>query len=197
MKMEYTKRQLQIIDAAIGIIAGQGLEKLTTKNLAAEIGITEAALYRHFENKTDMIRMILGYFEQISCRVLAEIREAELDPLSSISRFVLDRYELFSQQPALAKVMFSEEIFRTSPAFTDHYQQIMHKHRNEVIAYIEKGQAAGLICSKLEANQIFRIVVGSMRFIVMQWNLSGQRFDLVDEGTKLLNTIKELIEVKQ
>ncbi len=194
--MNLTKRQMELVDGAITIIAEQGLERLTTKNLAAAIGVTEAALYRHFKSKNDLMRMILSYFEKLSCQVLDDIRISELDPVESVRRFVLDRYKLFSGKPALARVMFSEEIFTSSPAFTDHYQKIMHKHKSEVIAYILRGQAEQQIRVNMDANQIFRIVVGSMRFIVMQWNLSGQHFDLEAEGTALLDTIIELIEVK-
>jgi AcrR family transcriptional regulator len=187
---------MELVDSAIRIIAEQGLERLTTKNLAAAIGVTEAALYRHFKSKNDLMRMILSYFEKLSCQVLDDIRTSELDPVESVRRFVLDRYKLFSSKPALARVMFSEEIFTSSPAFTDHYQKIMHKHKSEMIAYILRGQAEQQIRVNMDANQIFRIVVGSMRFIVMQWNLSGQHFDLEAEGTALLDTIIELIEVK-
>ncbi|PKN74222.1 MAG: TetR family transcriptional regulator [Candidatus Cloacimonetes bacterium HGW-Cloacimonetes-2] len=195
--MNLTKRQMELVESAIRIIAEQGLDKLTTKNLASAIGVTEAALYRHFKSKNDLMRMILSYFEKLSCQVLDDIRTGGLDPVESVRRFVLDRYKLFSGKPALAKVMFSEEIFTSTPAFTDHYQMIMHKHKSEVVAYILRGQSEQLIRQNMDANQIFRIVVGSMRFIVMQWNLSRQVFDLEAEGTALLDTIIELIEVKQ
>ncbi len=49
--MELTERQKDIIMAGIAIIANQGYEKLTTKNLATKMGVTEAALYRHFKSK--------------------------------------------------------------------------------------------------------------------------------------------------
>ena len=49
--MELTVRQKDILKAAIAIIANQGYEKLTIKNLATKIGVTEAALYRHFKIK--------------------------------------------------------------------------------------------------------------------------------------------------
>ena len=194
--MNLTKRQMELVDQAIAIIAEQGLERLTTKNLAAAIGVTEAALYRHFQSKNELMRMILSYFEKLSSDVLEEIRISELDPVESVRRFVLDRYKLFSGRPALAKVMFSEEIFISVPAFSDHYQKIMHKHKSEVVAYILRGQAEQRIIQNMDANHVFRIVVGSMRFLVMQWNLSGQSFDLEAEGNALLDTIIKLIEVK-
>ena len=195
--MELTKRQMDIITAAIDVIATMGYEKLTTKNLAAQIKVTEAALYRHFESKNELMGMILGYFEKISCRVIEDIKADNLPPVERIKRFVLDRYELFGQNPNLARVMFSEELFKNVPAFTDHYQMIMHTHRNEVIGYIKAAQEDGSIYQKLDPGDLFRMIVGSMRFTVLQWNLSGQRFDLRAEGAQLLETIIKLKEVKK
>jgi AcrR family transcriptional regulator len=192
--MELTKRQMDIIHAAITIIARQGLKDLTTKNLARELGLTEAALYRHFDSKGELIRAILHYFGQISGDVIREIGERNLAPLERVRMFVMNRYRLFIQDPDLAKVLFSEELFRTDPALSGEMQAIMHSHREAVEAYIREAQQQGAIRSGLDPLDLFRVVVGSMRFLVTQWNLSGQTFDLVAEGEKLFNTITKLTE---
>ena len=195
--MELTKRQMDIVNAAITIIAQKGYEKLTTKNLAAELGLTEAALYRHFASKHELVVMLLCHFEQLSCEVIKSIREQGLAPLDGIRHFVLNRYELFAGNPNLAQVMFSEELFKNDPSFIEQYQSITHVHKEEVIAYITAAQNQGKIDKSLVPIQLFRIIVGSMRMIVSQWNMSKRSFDLRTEGAALLETIIKLIEVKK
>ena len=195
--MELTERQKDIIMAGIAIIANQGYEKLTTKNLATKIGVTEAALYRHFKSKRDLVTTLLGYFEELSNKVLQEIREKDYSPLESIRHFVEDRYILFSEHPNLAKVMFSEELFKNDPTFKGQFQCIMHKHKQVMENYIIQAQQEGKIRSDLSPTQLFRIIVGSMRFTVTQWNLSDGAFDLKKEGSELIETIIKLIETKQ
>ncbi|MCK5088225.1 MAG: helix-turn-helix transcriptional regulator, partial [Melioribacteraceae bacterium] len=46
-----TKRQAEIIDESIKLIADKGIQGLTIKNLSKAIGVSEPAIYRHFENK--------------------------------------------------------------------------------------------------------------------------------------------------
>lgn len=195
--MELTKRQMDIVNAAIKIIAQQGYEKLTTKNLASELGLSDAALYRHFASKHELVVMVLCYFEQLSCEVIHQIRERQLSPLDSIRRFVMNRYELFSENPDLAQVMFSEELFKNDPSFIIQYQSIMHIHKEEVISFIKAAQEDGTIDAGLMPLQLFRIIVGSMRLVVSQWNMSKRLFDLQVEGAALLETIIKLIEVKK
>ena len=194
--MELTKRQLDIVTAAIKIIARRGYQDLTTKNLAAELQLTEAALYRHFTNKNDLIRNILDYFQSISCEVLEQTQTMCLEPLEKVKLFVNNRYQMFMRQPDLAQVMFSEEIFRHDPGFVDQMQSIMHIHRDAVCSYLREAQSQGRIAAGLDTVQIFRLIVGSMRLLVTQWTFAGQAFDLEAEGTKLLDTIIELIEDK-
>ena len=195
--MELTKRQEDIIKAAISLIARRGYIALTTKNLARELKLTEAALYRHFASKNELIVRILDYFECISCQVLKDIKDAGLSPLESVERFVTDRYEMFSRRPDLAQVMFSDELFRYDPGFSSHMQGIMQIHREALLGYLRQARKQGLIDPQADPAQLFRIIVGSMRFTITQWNLSGQAFDLSSEGQKLLKTIKKLIEVKK
>ncbi|MBQ9771473.1 MAG: helix-turn-helix transcriptional regulator, partial [Lentisphaeria bacterium] len=40
-----------------------GIQALTTKSLAEYIGISEPALYRHFKNKSEIIRAMLMQFD--------------------------------------------------------------------------------------------------------------------------------------
>lgn len=192
-----TKRQMEIVQAAIGLIAREGYEKLTTKNIAAELGITDAALYRHFDSKKELIVMILRYFEDISCRVISTIDSKDLSPMEKIRYFVMNRYEMFREDPELAMVMFSEELFKNDHTFEEYLLSIMHIHRDQIMGYIMQGQKLGEIRSDLNPMNIFRMIVGSMRMLVTQWNLSKHAFDLELEGKSLFNTIKKLIEVKR
>lgn len=195
--MEMTKRQMEIMQAAIGLIAREGYEKLTTKNIAAELGVSDAALYRHFDSKKELITMILRYFEDISCRVISTIDSKDLSPMEKIRYFVMNRYEMFREEPELAMVMFSEELFKNDHTFEEYLLSIMHIHRDQIMGYIMQGQKLGEIRSDLNPMNLFRMIIGSMRMLVTQWNLSKHAFDLELEGKSLFNTIKKLIEEKR
>ncbi|MDD2228213.1 MAG: TetR family transcriptional regulator [Candidatus Cloacimonetes bacterium] len=195
--MELTARQMDIIEAAIKIIAQRGYEKLTTKNLAAQLQFTEAALYRHFPSKHELVKMILCHFENLSCEVLVKIRKDKLNPMDSIRRFVMNRYELFSKNPDMARVMFSEEFFKNDLSFVEQYKSIMQIHKDEVIGYIISAQKDRTINLAYPPIHLFQIILGSMRLIVSQWNMSNCAFDLQKEGSALLETIINMIEVKQ
>lgn len=55
LKVKYTKRQQEIIEATLELITDQGLQGASIGRIAAKIGISEPALYRHFKNRRDII----------------------------------------------------------------------------------------------------------------------------------------------
>ena len=52
--MEIKERQIEIIEAAGEILTKSGFNALTTKNLAAKMGFSESALYRHYSSKEEI-----------------------------------------------------------------------------------------------------------------------------------------------
>ena len=64
MTSAYTKRQLQIIQAAVDLIAVGGISALTMKRIAAEIKVTEPAIYRHFRSKKDILQGVVKLIKQ-------------------------------------------------------------------------------------------------------------------------------------
>ena len=192
-----TERQEQIILTAIALIAREGYKNLTIKKLASELHLSEAALYRHFVNKEDLLLSIMHYFEDISRNVLQEIQKTKLNPLEKVHFFIMNRYELFTSNPDLAQVMFSDELFYYDPVFFKQFQKISMNHREVLLNFIEEAQKEGFIQSGINSEQIFTILIGSMRFLITQWNLNGRKFDLVKEGDSLFQTIKNLIAEKK
>ncbi|MBN2790209.1 MAG: TetR/AcrR family transcriptional regulator [Candidatus Delongbacteria bacterium] len=190
---ELTERQKQILKTSISIIAQEGIQNLTTKNLSAKIGVSEAALYRHYESKHAILMGILDLFKDIS--EMPDIPAGStLSPIEKIELFLTDRYEKFSSDPDLAKVMFSEGIFVNDEELSNKARSIMHGHKGTVTGFIKEGQKSGLIKKELDPVSVFRTIVGSMRLLILQWCYNGNAFDLKKEGINLWNNVKVMIE---
>ncbi len=58
-----TDRQQAIVDQAIEMISEGGIASMTMRKLSERLGITEPAIYRHFENKTAILTAMLNVLE--------------------------------------------------------------------------------------------------------------------------------------
>ena len=59
-RMSQEERHLQILQAAVKIIATKGFWGMSLQNISDELGITEAALYQYISSKDDLLNMVLS-----------------------------------------------------------------------------------------------------------------------------------------
>ncbi len=190
--MEFNERQKQIIDVSIKIIANKGIQNLTTKNIAKDMKLSEAALYRHFENKLEILKSIISFFEQKMRKTTDNLNINE-EPLLQVKKFVFEHFKIFKNQPELAQVMFSEANFQNEAILKEQVIHVMNRSRDRIEAILKKGQQDGNIINEISSLNLFRIVVGAMRLLVTQWSLSGMVFNLETEGKQLWNDLEKII----
>lgn len=191
--MVMSKRQNEIVDKAVRLVADRGMLQLTIKNIAGEMGISEPAIYRHFDSKFAILSAILDLFETASRGKLDEIMaRADLSALDRIGLFVHDRFQRMAEYPPLAKVMFCEELFQDDSRLAERVLHIMHSHGVDICKLVAAGQASGAIRSDIEPKIMFRLIMGPVRMMINQWGLSNFAFDLEAEGAKLWTAIRKI-----
>jgi len=193
---KFSSRQEQIVKTSINLIANQGIQQLTIKHISQEIGFSEPAIYRHFQSKLDIMLAILDYFEEITLSFRQDMMKPGLTGIERIEIFLLNRYQLFTNDHALAKVMFSDESFQYEAQLSQKFLGIMNDHRNLLVLAIRQAQLEGNILSDIPYPHLFQIIVGSMRLLVNRWSYSNFSFDLKSEGMSLWQTIKKIIQRK-
>ncbi|HJN63434.1 MAG TPA: TetR/AcrR family transcriptional regulator, partial [Flavobacteriales bacterium] len=63
--MNFTKRQIEILDVSKDLIGTKGIQNLTIKNIANKMSFSEPAIYRHFKDKTEIIKSVLLFQREI------------------------------------------------------------------------------------------------------------------------------------
>ena len=189
--MDWSKRQKEIIEAAISLIAKSGIEGLTTKALAAAVGISEPALYRHFSNKAEIVQAVIGCFDDDVENLKNTQRGWQF-----IKAFFAHRIEQVKNEPALANMIYSEELFIHNSDYAGLLKEMMHKHRNIIMENVVFAINTGIIRNDIAPEMIFRMLAGSLRLLIKQYGMSGNAFDLCTESTILFNTWDMLFKVK-
>jgi AcrR family transcriptional regulator len=191
-----TDRQQEIINTSLEIISTIGIQGLTIKNLSKRIGISEPAIYRHYDNKISILLAILDYFKSSGEQLFRKQVNSEDDPLRKIECIFEGHFEAFERNPSLVSVIFSEEIFRNEPVLQEKIAEIMDRNSNVIKALVAEGQAKGVIKPEIESKYLTIIIIGSLRMMVKRWQMGDKSFNHSDEVNKLFSTIKALIEVK-
>ena len=187
-----TERQKEILSVSLSIISKRGIQGLTIKNLSREIGVTEGAIYRHFDSKMDIISGIATSFKLGSTRVLEKILTSDNKPLEKIRNFFLGQCDQFAKNPALVSVLFTDDWLIGHDSLRLQIQQTILAHKNRLLGVIKEAQKQGAIES-IDPAHIFITVMGSLRLLVNQWRSGGYTFDLKREGERLWRSLQQLI----
>ena len=190
---ELTPRQEEILHAAVALIAEGGIGRLTIKNLARRVRVTEPAVYRHFAGKGAIVAGVLDLFARGTAAHMAAL-EAQPPSLEGVLTFIAGRLEDFSERPAFAAVVFAEDHFRGDRRLNERVAAVMNTHRDFFTRYISAAQRAGRIRADLPAPQIFRMVFGAFRLLVKQWRLAPDGGDLRAEGRGLLKALRTVLK---
>jgi AcrR family transcriptional regulator len=191
--MELSKRQKQIIDIATQIIATHGVKGLTIKAIAGELGVTEPALYRHFNSKHDILQTLIAcYAEEVDASIAtAQVHAAGLD---QIMEYFTYREEQYASAPEWARLSFCEEMFYNEEGLADDILILFAKVKTALEDMISQGQEDGSIRCNMPSRVLYQFIFGAHRLLLTEWCYSGADFDYRNETNELRQRIQELLQ---
>lgn len=190
---QLSPRCAQIIAAALELLSEGGIPALTIKNLARAVGVSEPALYRHFENKQGILVAILDRFEAHMGELFDQALSEEAGVLDQIQAVYRRVFRSFAAQPALASVVFAEEIFRHDRRLAERVARIMDTVEGRVLSMLRSRRGRTECRHDVPAKDLARLIMGSLRFLVTRWRLSGYAFNLEKEGMAFCRSLRLLI----
>lgn len=195
---KFTDRQIEIMEAATVRIDRHGIQNLTIKTLAADLNLSEPALYRHFKSKNDILLGLLNYFMQGMEKRLNGIQIDQKAKAGDELRAIFkSQMQAFTDKPAVVSVIFAESIFHYDEGLSFKVKEIMDLMHRYVIANIEKGHKAGQYNKMIGASTLSTIILGAMRMAVLKWKISGHSSNLIRDGKAVLDGILKMIEINK
>jgi AcrR family transcriptional regulator len=192
--MAFTSRQKDIIDSSVKLIAERGIQALTMKNLSKIIGISEPAIYRHFENKMEILLGILSFFDQNNKLLFESVIKLNIRAIEKLEAVFLQHFKEFKANPALSVALFSEEMFQNDEQLTHKVFYIMSNVQSYIVNILQDGYEKNEFRNDIPAEHLSILIMGTLRLLVTRWRLSHFEFDLEDEGIKLWNSLKKIIQ---
>lgn len=163
------QRREEILDIALEIIFNQGFYNLTIKNIAEKIKLTEAAIYRHFKSKKEIIECLVDLVFEKN-QIDDPVGDHPVgDPAALLKEIMFKRIEQFKKEPRMTAITFQEEIFSEYPDIRDKFKQQWKTNEGILLKIIERGQKEGFFSPDVNPKSFVLIYMGSMRMILYQW----------------------------
>ncbi|WP_396437778.1 nucleoid occlusion factor SlmA [Limnohabitans sp.] len=104
------ERRLQILQTLVAMLEQPGAERVTTAGLAAKIGVSEAALYRHFASKAQMFEGLIDFVDQSVMGLIRQVTDREPVGLQQASRIVALLLQFAEKNPGMSRVMIGDAL---------------------------------------------------------------------------------------
>ena len=171
-------RQKQIAAVAAKLIVKLGGEHVTIKNIALEIGLSEAAIYRHFPNKSAIYHFLIGYAERILLADLIHISDDELADSSALDLLIKRHvanvvkrrgifFHVFTEIVSMGNKQLNQEALHAINNYIAHLSTIFKQHTTTEYFMKDSDPA----CSAF-------IFFSLLQCMVNFWTLSHYSFDL-------------------
>lgn len=194
---KYSSRQIEIMEAATARIDKHGIQNLTIKNLAADIELSEPALYRHFKSKNEILLSLLNYFiAEMKNRIKSLAKNPDDSAADELRNIFKSQLQAFTNKPAIVSVIFAESIFHFDEDLRIKVTEIMDLMQNYASANIKKGQDIGEYGKLINASTLTTIVIGGIRLTVLKWKISGHKSNLLKDGKAVVDGVLKMIENK-
>ncbi len=123
-----TNRREEILQALAEMLeSNEGASRITTAKLAAQVGVSEAALYRHFPSKARMFEGLIEFIEESLMSRINRIIDEEKDTLNRI-RLVMQLILVFSERnPGLTRILSGHALMFENERLRDRINQLFER----------------------------------------------------------------------
>lgn len=155
----------RILDAAAHVMRSRGLARSTTKEIAKAAGYSEATLYKHFQDKTDLFLAVLAE------RVPSDLGSLLADPPAraghdtvrdTLERVAIAAIDFYQQSFPIAASLFSE------PALLAAHRAALHERgtgphhvSRAVAAYLAEEKRLGRVSADCDPGSAAALLLGA------------------------------------
>lgn len=141
LKQNKTDRRQQILEVLTRMLEEDNGGRITTARLAQEVGVTEAALYRHFPSKGKMFEALIEFIEEAVFTRVHRINQEESTRAVEKLQKVLTLVLAFAEKNAgLCRIMMGDALQGENPKVRQRARQFFERLETEIRQVIRQAE---------------------------------------------------------
>ena len=183
----HTKEGLVL--SAIEVINDVGISNLSIRKVASQQGVTEAAIFRHYKSKNDLLLAVLDFFSKYDSDVFATVALKKLTPTESI-HYCLNTYATYYENySAITAITQIYEVFRNEMELREKIDTIIMDRTHFMSGLIDEAIQKNEIAPHVDSEQLAIMIWGYFREVCMKWRISEYAFPLRERVQESLHMI--------
>jgi TetR/AcrR family transcriptional regulator len=191
---ENTKvRQKQIVSAARRLIVKYGSEHVTVRRMAKEIGVSEGAIYRHFQSKSDILSFLIDDIEETLIGDVVKNISEKSGSLETLNAIVTDHISSIEQKKGVSFQVIAEIVSLGDKKLNKKIYLVIEKYVLRIKEILARGIAGGVVRPELDLEASATLFFSMMQGLVNIWALSQYTFNLQERYKSLWELFRESV----
>ena len=184
-------RKGQILQTLAQMLENPAGEKATTAALAARLGVSEAALYRHFRGKAEMFEGLIGFIEQTLFALINKITSEEKSGVRQLETILGILLAFAQKNRGMTRVLVGDALVNEDERLQTRINQLHDRLEAALKQALRFGVSQGEIAQEVDiaaqANLMMSVVMGRWH----QFARSGFKRDPVELWAKQWRQLME------
>ena len=189
-------RKAEIVAAVLELADGVGPDRVTTGAVAARIGVTQAALFRHFPTKAALWQAVAGQVAEGLAAAWDDALHREGAPIARLRALIGAQLAQIDATPALPMLLFSRELNVTNAGLRATFHDTLMTFRRLLAREVGAAQKAGALCDGVAAEDAAVLLTALVQGVAIRWALGARDFDLPAEGLRLFDVQCRLLAAR-
>ena len=158
--------KLKIVRALKSLLAEKDFSAVTTAEIAKTAGVTEALIYKYFNDKRDLLHQILAQYLKTYGVVLETDLKGIRGALNKLRKLIWSHINVYANNRVFAKILLIE--VRNYPDYyrSDTYE-LVKVYSNTVLSVIEEGVRDAEIRNDIPPKMIRQSILGSIEHVCL------------------------------
>ncbi|MGD9486998.1 MAG: TetR/AcrR family transcriptional regulator [Calditrichaceae bacterium] len=186
-------RKQQIAKAAMKIIASEGVQSLVMIKIAKLIGLTDAALYKHFNTKNDMLLFMVEEIENSLINNIEKKIDMQADACDKLKSILFVHLSFIEKNIGIPRVLFSEAIQFQDKRLRDKIAGIITQYMEYIKNIIQQAVDKGCVRKDLDVEAAAIMYMGIIQATFILWSTSDFSFPLTGKVDQLWATFSKCL----
>ena len=189
--MEYSEKQVQIMEAAEKLFAAKGFDGTSVRDIADSAGVNLAMISYYFGSKEKLMETMFtyrgGFFKlQLESMIL----DKELAPMQKVDRLIDQYIDRLMKQQCFHRIMVREQMVNNAGPISGLIQQLKRQNQALIRQLIQEGQKKGDFKKGIDIPFLMMTLIGTISQVITTQHYYREINDLQsmpeDEFQKLI-----------
>ncbi len=186
-------RRKQIKRATLEIISVEGLKRLSTKNLAQHVNLSEGTIFRHFHSKEDILLSIMEDVRKELNQPLHEIAMKTAAPEVRLKEFMCFHLDYLKRNNGVTILLFTDAAYQNSAPMLKELHDLFRQVKQDFEIIIRDGIATGVWQQGFALDAISFLYLGIPITMSIEMKLIPELFAEHDFCPQMLRLVYRLL----